>query len=71
MELFQKCDKNNKKELLLIDDMGHNNVFYFQKEMEELAEKFIGKYCPFDKNQENDFLDLDKNFYYYKDNIKI
>ena len=64
-ELFKKCEKNDKKELHLIDRMGHNNVYYFLEEMSKLAHKFIDKYCPFDKNQEKVFLDLDKKFYYY------
>ena len=51
----------------LIDGMGHNDVFFFTKEMYKLAEKFIDKYCPINKNKENDFLDLDKSFYYYHD----
>ena len=37
--------------------------------MKELAEKFIEKYCPFEQNQDNISLDLDKSFY-YKDEIK-
>ena len=41
--------------------------FFFTKEMYKLAEKFIDKYCPINKNKENDFLDLDKSFYYYHD----
>ena len=64
-ELFKKCEKNDKKELHLIDGMGHNDVFFYEDEMSELAQKFIDKYCPFNKNQENEFLDLDKKFYYY------
>ena len=65
--LFNKCEKNDKKELHLIDGMGHNDVYFFTKEMYKLAEKFIDKYCPINKNKENDFLDLDKSFYYYHD----
>ena len=43
----------------------NNDVFFYEDEMSELAQKFIDKYCPFNKNQENEFLDLDKKFYYH------
>ena len=64
-ELFKKCEKNDKKELHLIDRMGHNDVFNYQKEMWAIADKFIDKYCPFDPNTKKDVLELDKSFYYY------
>ena len=48
--------------------MDHNYFFFFLKEMNELAKKFIEKYCPFNESKENDFLDLDKKYYYYHDN---
>ena len=64
-KLFDKCINNNKKELYLIENMGHNNVLFFREEMYELAEKFINKYCPFDKNKDNISLDLDKGFFNY------
>ena len=67
-KLFNKCENNEKKELHLIDGMDHNNILFFLKEMNELAKKFIEKYCPFKESKENDFLDLDQKFYYYHDN---
>lgn len=67
--LFKKCEKTDKKELHFIDNMGHNDVIHYRNEMKELAEKFIEKYCPFEQNQENISLDLDKSFY-YKDQIE-
>ena len=62
--LFNKCDKTEKKELHFIDNMGHNDVIFYRNEMKELAQKFIEKYCPFEPNQDNISLDLDKGFYY-------
>ena len=67
--LFDKCDKTEKKELHFIDGMGHNDVIFYRNLMKELAEKFIEKYCPFEQNQDNISLDLDKSFY-YKNEIK-
>ena len=66
-ELFKKCEKNNKKELHLIDLMGHNDVFHYLDEMFNIAKKFIEKYCPLEKKQGNESLglDLDKSYYYY------
>ena len=69
-KLFDKCEKNNKKELYILDNMGHNDFFEYIKDMKNLADNFIEKYCPFDKNQNNYSLDLDKRFYYYNDDIK-
>ena len=62
--LFDKCEKTDKKELHFIDNMGHNDVIFYRNEMKELAQKFIEKYCPFEPNQDNISLDLDKGFYY-------
>ena len=62
-ELFKKCEKNDKKELYLIDGMGHNDILFYISEMTELILKFIEKYSLYNKNQENDFLDLDRKFY--------
>jgi len=62
-ELFKNCEKNDKKELYLIDGMGHNDILFYISEMTELILKFIEKYSLYNKNQENDFLDLDRKFY--------
>lgn len=62
-ELFKKCEKNDKKEIYLIDGMGHNDILFYITEMTQLIQKFIEKYSLFNKNQENDFLDLDRKFY--------
>ena len=62
-ELFKKCEKNDKKELYLIDGMGHNDILFYISEMTESILKFIEKYSLYNKNQENDFLDLDRKFY--------
>ena len=64
--LFNKCEKTDKKELHFIDNMGHNDIFFYHKEMKDLAQKFIDKYCPFEQNDENISLDLDGKFYYRK-----
>ena len=66
--LFNKCEKTDKKELHFIDNMGHNDIFFYHKEMKDLAQKFIDKYCPFEQNDENISLDLDGKFYYKDDN---
>ena len=66
--LFNKCEKTDKKELHFIDNMGHNDIFFYHKEMKDLAQKFIDKYCPFEQNDENISLDLDGKFYYKNDN---
>ena len=63
-KLFNKCENNEKKELHFIDGMGHNDVFYYLKEMFELANKFIAKYCQVNKINENDSLELERKFYY-------
>ena len=64
-KLFEKCEKNNIKELHMIDDMGHNDVYYYSKKMFSLAKQFINKYCPMDElNKDECELDLDKKYYY-------
>ena len=66
-KLYNQCKNNNKKELHLIEDMDHNNVFFFGKEMIELAREFINKYYHPDTKEDNISLDLAKNFYIYND----
>lgn len=69
IELHEKCSKNEKREIHLIDKMGHNDVFNFYNIMLELAKKFIDKFCPFDNevNQVDSLVDFDKNLYYFSD----
>ena len=66
IELYEKCSKNEKREIHLIDYMGHNDVYYYKEPMFELAKKFIDKFCPLNNgvNQDNTCCDFDKNLYY-------
>ena len=64
-KLFEKCKDNKNKELHLIDDMGHNDIFYFTKKMNKLAKKFIEAYCPMNEPGNNESeLDLDQIYYH-------
>ena len=66
IELYEKCNKNEKRQLHLIDNMGHNDVYYYVKPMLKLAKEFIDKFCPINNgvSQDNTQLDFDKNLYY-------
>ena len=65
-KLFERCVENNKKELHLIDKMGHNDISYFFGEMRDLIKNFIVKYCPMNEPHiDNTELELDKNYFYH------
>ena len=66
-ELYEKCKDNNKKDICLIDDMDHNDVFYYLDEISYFAKIFINKFSVIDLNN-NVSLDLDQKFYYFNDN---
>ena len=69
IELFEKCENNNKREIFLIDGMGHNDVYDYLEEISEYAQIFIKKFSLFNfsDNQNEKSLDLDKKFYYFND----
>lgn len=69
IELFEKCEENNKREIFLIDEMGHNDVYDYLEEISEYAQIFIKKFSLFNfsDNQNEKSLDLDKKFYYFND----
>jgi esterase/lipase len=69
IELFEKCEKNNKREIFLIDGMGHNDIYYYLDEIMEYALIFIKKFSLFNfsDNENENSLDLDKKFYYFND----
>ena len=70
IELFEKCDKNNKKDINIIDNMGHNDIYYYLDEISEFGKIFVKKFSlfSFSKNLVENSLELDKKFYYFNDN---
>ena len=69
IELFEKCEENNKREIFLIDGMGHNDIYYYIDEILEIVVIFIKKFYLFNfsDNENENSLDLDKKFYYFND----
>lgn len=66
-------EKNNGeiKEIKLIENMGHNNIFF--SEIEKYIMEFINKYCPLDNtenSEKNEFNFDDKDIYILPDKIK-
>ena len=67
-KLYEKCNKEVKKEIVLIDNMGHNFLYEFLRdEIIPYITKFIKKYCFWNNElkSENNIneIDLDKKFY--------
>jgi esterase/lipase len=69
IELFEKCEENNKREIFLIDGMGHNDIYYYIDEILEIVVIFIKKFSLFNfsDNENENSLDLDKKFYHFND----
>ena len=69
IELFEKCEKNNKREKFLIEKMGHNDIYDYLDEIMDDALIFIKKFSLFNflDNENENSLDLDKKFYYFND----
>ena len=67
IELFEKCEENNKREIFLIDEMGHNDIYYYIDEILEIVVIFIKKFSLFNFSENENSLDLDKKFYYFND----
>ena len=65
MQLYEKCGKDIKKEIILIDDMTHNFLYEdLVKDIIPYIVKFVDKYCPLDNSEnKNIIIDFDKDFY--------
>ena len=64
-KLYEKCNKNNKKEIVLKEGMGHNFMYEFlTNEIIPSINDFVNKFCFKDKEKENNIIvDFDKNCY--------
>ena len=72
-EAIKLYEKNNGKikEIKLIEEMGHNDIFYF--DLEKYIMQFINKYCPLDNTEnskENEFRFDDKELFILPDKVK-
>ena len=64
IKLYEKCNKNIKKEIILKENMGHNFLYEFLKdEIIPSINDFANKFCFKDEKKENNiFIDIDKKF---------
>ena len=75
LRLFEKCNKDIKKEIVLKEDMGHNFLYEFLRdEIIPSIVDFAKKYCSWNNeinNGENkNIIDFDKKFYIDDEGIK-
>ena len=65
VQLYEKCGKDIKKEIILIDDMTHNFLYEdLVKDIIPYIVKFVDKYCPLNNSEnKNIIIDFDKDFY--------
>ena len=74
VKLFEKCNKDIKKEIILKEDMGHNFFYQFLRdEIIPCIADFAKKNCNWNNEVNNDknIIDLDKKFYINDEDIKI
>ena len=65
IKLYEKCNKNIKKEIILKEKMGHNFLYDFlEDEIIPCISDFAEKFCFRKNKKENDnIIDLDKKFF--------
>ena len=65
VQLYEKCGKDIKKEIILIDDMTHNFLYEdLLKDIIPCIINFVEKYCPLNNSEnKNITIDFDKDFY--------
>ena len=71
--LYEKCNKNFKKEIILIEDMDHNFLYDFLRDkIIPCIIDFAKKNCFWNnetKNDKENLIDFDKNFYINEEEI--
>ena len=72
IKLYEKCGKDIKKEIKIIDDMAHNFMYEdIFKDITPYITVFVDKYCPLNNSEKDSILiDFDKELYNLPDELK-
>ena len=72
IQLFEKCQKDIKKEIKLIDDMAHNFLYEdLLKDVVPCIIDFVDKYCPLNNSENNKIIiDFNKELYILPEELK-
>lgn len=72
IKLYEKCGKDIKKEIKIIDGMSHNFLYEdIFKDITPYIIEFVNKYCPLDNSEKNKIIiDFDKELYNLPDELK-
>lgn len=72
IKLYEKCGKDIKKEIKIIDDMSHNFLYEdILKDITPYITEFANKYCPLNNSEEDKIIiGFDKELYNLPDELK-